>query len=382
MIFKKMFIYSIALAGMALLIAMGGTALATDAPHTNSCTNCHGLHASLGQDLTAYGAISEVCISCHNNSGGLASTKPFSAAMQAAPGISNTSHRWDASMDCVATPSKCGPTSRYGLRKPAANINNPQPDEIQNYEMNFELIDTGFIVTCSVCHDAHLQHNSSWDPDDSDSGTATGGSTTTIEDTSKSWTVDQWKGFSMEVTSGPNAGERRRIGANTATVLTLDDTATAPLYQPFPNPVASGNTYSIYGGNFMIDDNYITVTDKIDKLNRLCEDCHYYRTAGSGQTDVRTYDGNPKSHPVTKIFTSDNGETPDVTDTTQFNTSPLEPSGASWAPQTGGLRYHLNGGTDTNSTNNTVLDLNGKVRCLSCHRIHYADSDATTVDAP
>lgn len=116
-------------------------------------------------------------------------------------------------------------------------------------------------------------------------------------------------------------------------------------------------------------------------LNQLCEDCHYYRTPVSGETDVRTWSGNKKSHPIMKIFTSANGETPDVTKPLQFNTAPLEPQAASWAAQTG-ARYHQNGGTDTNPTNNIVVGSDMKIRCLSCHGVHYTDSDSSTKDQP
>lgn len=116
-------------------------------------------------------------------------------------------------------------------------------------------------------------------------------------------------------------------------------------------------------------------------LNQLCEDCHYYRTPASGETDVRNWSGNKKSHPVAKIFTSANGETRDVTKPQQYHTSPLEPQAASWTAQTGG-RYHLNGTGDSNPTNNIVVGSDGKIRCLSCHGIHYTDSDSTTVDQP
>ena len=50
---------------------------------------------------------------------------------------------------------------------------------------------------------------------------------------------------------------------------------------------------------------------------------------------MRTWSGNKKSHPVQKIFTSANGESPDVTKLAQYNTAPLEPQAASWAAQTG-----------------------------------------------
>lgn len=117
-----------------------------------------------------------------------------------------------------------------------------------------------------------------------------------------------------------------------------------------------------------------------DDLNELCVECHQYRHAGA-QTDVRTWDGNKKSHPVGKIFTSDQAETPDVTDTTQFNTAPVEPASAGWAKQTG-VRYRDNAGGDANLTNNIIVNANYEIRCLSCHGIHYTDSDSSTVDGP
>lgn len=120
-------------------------------------------------------------------------------------------------------------------------------------------------------------------------------------------------------------------------------------------------------------------------FNQMCEDCHYYRTPESvpvppgsfSQTDVRTWDGKKKSHPIVKNISTD------TTTPLQFNgTAPLEPAGASWAPQTTSPRYHGNGGTDTNAANNIAFDSNGKMRCLSCHGVHYTDSNSSTTGQP
>jgi predicted CXXCH cytochrome family protein len=116
-------------------------------------------------------------------------------------------------------------------------------------------------------------------------------------------------------------------------------------------------------------------------LNQLCEDCHYYRTPQSGQTNVRQWDGKKKSHPIIKTFTNANGETRDVAKPQQFHTAPLEPEASNWAPQSG-ARYHLNGGSDANLTNNIVVDKDGKIRCLSCHGVHFTDSNSNTIDKP
>jgi len=60
-----------------------------------------------------------------------------------------------------------------------------------------------------------------------DFGTATGGSSTTLEDTSKSWPTDFWKGGWVFIYQGTGAGEVRAISGNTATTLTIDS-GTAP----------------------------------------------------------------------------------------------------------------------------------------------------------
>lgn len=124
-------------------------------------------------------------------------------------------------------------------------------------------------------------------------------------------------------------------------------------------------------------------------LNQMCIDCHYYRntnvSSDSSSARYEAWDGNKRSHPVNLIFSSAQGETPNVNDTTQFNTAPREPGSAGWVAQTdtvGVYRYKQNGAPDTNATNNIVLDASGNVKCLSCHGVHYTDSDSTTIDGP
>ena len=54
-----------------------------------------------------------------------------------------------------------------------------------------------------------------------DSGTSTGGSLTTVEDSGKGWSIDQWAGNFVLMKSGANDGEMRKISSNTSTVLTV-----------------------------------------------------------------------------------------------------------------------------------------------------------------
>lgn len=72
-----------------------------------------------------------------------------------------------------------------------------------------------------------------------DSGTATGGSTTTIVDSSKSWTTNQWMGYVAAASS--SSGQAGVITANTSNTLTL--TVTSGALSP---GVSAGNTYTIH----------------------------------------------------------------------------------------------------------------------------------------
>ncbi len=81
---------------------------------------------------------------------------------------------------------------------------------------------------------------------------STAGSNSELTDTSKSWTVDEWQGKYVMMTSGPNDTENRKIASNTADTLTLA--------VDFSNPVQAGNTYYL---------NY-----PIWKGGKFCWDCH------------------------------------------------------------------------------------------------------------
>lgn len=261
--------------------------MAIDPPHSTvqsvQCNSCHSAHKASGTSLTNNASNANLCFSCHNVAG-LASSKTLTASMQATPGTEGTSHRWDGMM-----PSVDSPDNVYGLR-PSASLTN----------FKTQLTSFGNVVTCSVCHMAHGQAKTSWDPN-------------------------------APAYTGAGTGSGRH-------------------FQRISNDI-----------------------------NQMCEDCHYYRKAGTTGTNVRIYDGNKKSHPVVKIFTSGAGR--DVSDSTQFNDAPLEPDYAGWVAQTG-ARYHINGGSDNNVTNNIVVDSSKQTRCLSCHGIHYTDSSAGTIDGP
>ncbi len=68
-----------------------------------------------------------------------------------------------------------------------------------------------------------------------ESGTATGGTTTTIIQTTKNWTANMWQGATVLVTIG-GTEYSRTVVSNTSTTLTV---------AVLPSPVIAGNTYTI-----------------------------------------------------------------------------------------------------------------------------------------
>jgi nitrate/TMAO reductase-like tetraheme cytochrome c subunit len=100
---------------------------------------------------------------------------------------------------------------------------------------------------------------------------------------------------------------------------------------------------------------------------KFCRDCHRSwvmdHTATGG--NVNDYDGTYKSHPVGIALNANSGN--------YDRTVPLDGNGQ---PLTGGAD------ADGNRSNDLRLDSLGNVQCLSCHSVHYADSNTQSVDGP
>jgi len=75
------------------------------------------------------------------------------------------------------------------------------------------------------------------------SGTATSGGATTLTDSGKSWTTNQWTNYQVRIVSGTGAGQIRTISSNTSTALTVPTWGT--------NPDAT-SVYSIEGNDDFI----------------------------------------------------------------------------------------------------------------------------------
>ncbi len=84
-----------------------------------------------------------------------------------------------------------------------------------------------------------------------DTGNTTGGSATSLIDSSKSWTSNRWRNLYVLLTSGANSGQLSKITGNTATTLDLEG---------FPVAVAAGVSYKIVPYSAPV--------------NGLCTPCH------------------------------------------------------------------------------------------------------------
>lgn len=93
-----------------------------------------------------------------------------------------------------------------------------------------------------------------------------------------------------------------------------------------------------------------------NSADQLCLDCHRSRS----MTSVRTYTGNPLSHPVGVAL-------PSASET--YHNPPLDTDGN---PQP----------SDGNTTNDFILGAGDTIKCTSCHGVHYTDSNSGTVDQP
>ncbi|WP_285575120.1 PKD domain-containing protein [Geothrix limicola] len=140
-----------------------------------------------------------------------------------------------------------------------------------------------------------------------DSGTATGGSTTTLIDTTKAWTANQWVGSYVRIVSGAGAGQLRAITANTGTTITWVAVGTpadvAPdstsIYRIELNPKTNMKWVLVDGTqtqNFVLSFLYRTRSD-----TQLADTYDYVRSLanGMGQPVQIFQDGLSNSYPVT-----------------------------------------------------------------------------------
>ncbi|MBI5494964.1 MAG: hypothetical protein HY904_08035 [Deltaproteobacteria bacterium] len=318
----------------AMCVAAWSTdAAATDAPHdfatlANGCNDCHQVHNAPGLNLTKTAGNANLCMSCHA-SGQMASTLPFSSADQAVPRTSGSSHRWDANVVNVAA----------GATAPT----NP----------NLRL-DTGKLM-CSTCHDPHSQANAPFDPNASATAGAAGRHLQRIANNANQACLDCHTSWVMS-----SVNEAAWTGAN--------------LSHP------SGVAANVADPTFFATPHDSTGVDQVAAISG--------RATSAGTTT--TLNDNTKAWVVNALaglnirFTS--GANKNLVRLVSANTATQVTFAAASSATALNDRYEID--RDGNTSNNLVLDnagtpsfTTGNVVCMSCHGVHYADSNTATYDS-
>jgi hypothetical protein len=324
---------------------------AQDPPHWSSTsltidctTQCHTLHQALGSGLTSSASNVNLCQSCHNASG-LADGLPISNVDKAVPDTSGTSHAFD-----VATVH-----AQFQTQDPLDS------------EMILRVM--GGQLVCSTCHNQHKGEQpfggtSRVSPAEQVSALGSTGVVTS----GGVFTGAAGVWYLVEITKAGNQ--------NNAEFRYSKDNGTSWFaVQPTGLGVSldSGVTVSFGAGNYAVGERWELsagwpfLRAELDSGTNAagsayCRDCH--RSWVMDHNGVHLYDGNYKSHPV-GVGLNANGQGYD-------RGTPLDGNGA----------VQGGGSADANPTNDLDLDGSGNVQCLSCHGIHFADSNTQTVDAP
>lgn len=348
------------LAGLALALGLAWplAAGATDGPHDatymgQGCTDCHLTHKALGDVLSpTTGGNANLCLSCHTATG-MASRLPLTSADEASGSATGRSHRWDGAPRNVL----------FGAQPPV----DPQMAQVTTrYNA----------VVCSSCHDQHAAPRALGGTPrlavpvkaNNQGGTGTVGVSGTYSGSSgQSYLIEiQTTGALGAATfrwrkSSTAVGQWQASGVATAASIALDSglnvsfaSGAGPqqfvaaeqwrFYSSWPFPRAALDSGVNAGGA------------------RFCRDCH--REWVMDHTAVGSYDGTYRSHPV--------GVTLNANAAGYDRAAPLDGNGAIQGAV----------GADTNVTNDLQLDGGGRVQCLTCHGVHFADSNTQTVDAP
>lgn len=329
---------------IVLLFASGVSVMASDPPHwagasidINCTSQCHTLHHAPGGQLTGAATNVALCQTCHKP-GGLAEDMAISDSDKAQPGVTGTSHAFD-----VAAIN--------------GTLNTQRPTDA---EMDLRVMDSN--VVCSTCHDQHAS-------------LATMGGTPRISSAEKvfsaggtgsvtpSGTFTGAKGAWYLVEIAETSPQRRLryskdneltwfegIAFNYDTAVALDSGVEVTV----TTGVAATERWEFYAA-------YPFLRAPLGDLgNNLCIQCHLDWTTG----DPAVYDGSNKSHPVGVAYPAGQAG--------YHTNAPLDGNGAEQGQ----------GSDDPNPTNDLLLDGSGNIHCLSCHGIHFTDSNTLTVDGP
>lgn len=119
-----------------------------------------------------------------------------------------------------------------------------------------------------------------------------GGTTSTIVDTGRAWTVNQWAGFYVFVQTGVNRGLYRQITANTATALTLSGATTVATpagsyYQILPKEDTAIIDAQLASSNSFVNSHYLGAAATL--LGGEASGWYQYPLFGEGATAMAPY---------------------------------------------------------------------------------------------
>jgi hypothetical protein len=351
-----------------------------DPPHWSSTSivincedQCHTTHQAAGGQLTAAAGNVALCWSCHTP-GGHAADLPISESTKALPGTSGTSHAFDVA----------AVNATLGTQRPL------------DKERDLRVMDGNLV--CSSCHNQHRAEASY-------GGRSRVGATVEVVTNAGAGTVSSGGTYAGSVgvwylveiaEQGSETTARFRYSKDrgvswfpTGCELAPGDTApclTADGATPIDFDSGNGATLTFSGvaaDDFRVGARWEfsaswpmlrrdmplnlapdALIDSGDNAtgDNFCRDCH--RSWVMTHTAVETWDGTYRSHPV-GVALNANAQGYD-------RGVPLDGSGG----DQGGAA------ADSNPTNDLVFDASGYVQCLSCHGVHYADSNTQTVDGP
>jgi len=338
---------------IALALCVAGMAVASDGPHATSltvtaeCTTCHADHHDQGGILTRYTTNALLCQSCHYT-GNANNTLPVENADKAVPAVDGYHHGFEVPAVNVA----------YGAQLP---LNTPMSLRVMS----------GNLV-CSTCHNQHAASSTFGGTpriSAAEKRTALGSGTMvsggTFAAASGSWYLVEIVGAGTQATATFRYSKDNAvswfgpIGCGNGAPVSLGADGVTVTFTGGAGAFVTGERWQFYGSYPFLRASLDTGDNATG--TKFCRDCH--RSWTMIHTDVETYDGTPRSHPV-GVSLNANGRGYD-------RAAPLDGNGD---PQGGG-------GDDANPTNDLKLD-GGRIQCWTCHGVHYADSNTQTEDQP
>lgn len=325
--------------------------LGADPPHNWGCTKCHTMHGALGPSFTTSASNTNLCLSCHTTTGD-ASGKSLLNSMQAGSG-QGTSHSWMGPLANSAMSAELPTTfslisriegSLKGFATQDSSAANNVVYSYGTYTVNG--------LAGRIFQFFYTSPSSSGNKD--------------VQRTISSNTANKIV-WSPNLSNIPKANDRYVIlpltPKLTCSICHAQHTQTFSPWDPLSNTIYNA---SITNNRHMLRTN--------NNYNQLCEDCHRSRTmnytrASGGDGAYPANGTNVFSHPVGDALNSQGYDF----------AAPLDANGAAQT-NSPSVPLRFAGDVDGNPTNNQSLDSTGKVRCMSCHRMHYTDGNPMTND--